>query len=148
MRIVAEPLTAEAFKPFGAVLEGPPGAGRVYLSDTLGNGRAHAPVSLSVATVEPKATFPMEVKVLERHEHSSQTFIPLRVTRYLVLATLDAPGGGPDLTRLRAFVARAGQASPTPWAPGTIRSRCWTGRPRSRCSCGATAPPATRSSCR
>ena len=24
MRIVAEPLTAEAFKPFGAVLEGPP----------------------------------------------------------------------------------------------------------------------------
>lgn len=109
MRIVAEPLTAEAFKPFGAVLEGPPGAGRVYLSDTLGNGRAHAPVSLSVATVEPKATFPMEVKVLERHEHSSQTFIPLHVSRYLVLATLDAPAGGPDLSRLRAFVARAGQ---------------------------------------
>jgi len=109
MRIVALPLTAEAFKPFGAVLEGPPVPGRVYLSDTLANGRAHAPVSLSVATVEPKATFPMEVTVLERHEHSSQTFIPLSVKRYLVLATLDAPGGGPDLSRLRAFVARAGQ---------------------------------------
>ena len=67
------------------------------------------PVSLAVATVEPKATFPLDVKVLERHEHSSQTFIPLRVSRYLVLATLDAPGGGPDLSRLRAFVARAGQ---------------------------------------
>ena len=66
-------------------------------------------MSLSVATVEPKATFPMEVKVLERHEHSSQTFVPLHVSRYLVLATLDAPGGGPDLSRLRAFVARAGQ---------------------------------------
>ena len=38
MRIVAEPLTAEAFKPFGAVLEGPSVPGRVYLSDTLGNG--------------------------------------------------------------------------------------------------------------
>ena len=109
MRIVALPLTAEAFKPFGAVLEGPPVPGRVYLSDTLANGRAHAPVSLSVATVVPKATFPMEVTVLERHEHSSQTFIPLSVKRYLVLATLDAPGGGPDLARLRAFVARAGQ---------------------------------------
>jgi ureidoglycolate lyase len=109
MRIVAEPLTALAFKPFGAVLEGTPAPGRVYLSDTLANGRAHAPVSLAVATVEPKATFPLDVKVLERHEHSSQTFIPLHVSRYLVLATLDAPGGGPDLSRLRAFVARTGQ---------------------------------------
>jgi ureidoglycolate lyase len=109
MRIVAEPLTAEAFKPFGAVVEGPPAAGRVYVSDTLANGRAHAPVCLSVATVEPKKDVPLEVKVLERHEHSSQTFIPLSVSRYLVLATLDAPGGGPDLTRLRAFVAGAGQ---------------------------------------
>ena len=107
--IVAEPLTAEAFKPFGAVLEGPPTPGRVYVSDTLANGRAHAPVCLSVATVQPKKDLPLQVTVLERHEHSSQTFVPLSVSRYLVLATLDAPGGGPDLTRLRAFVARAGQ---------------------------------------
>ena len=107
--IVAEPLTAEAFKPFGAVLEGPPTPGRVYVSETLANGRAHAPVCLSVATVEPKKDLPLRVTVLERHEHSSQTFVPLSVSRYLVLATLDAPGGGPDLTRLRAFVARGGQ---------------------------------------
>jgi ureidoglycolate lyase len=107
--IVAEPLTAEVFKPFGAVLEGPPTPGRVYVSETLANGRAHAPVCLSVATVEPKKDLPLRVTVLERHEHSSQTFVPLSVSRYLVLATLDAPGGGPDLTRLRAFVARAGQ---------------------------------------
>jgi ureidoglycolate lyase len=107
--IVAGPLTAEAFKPFGAVLEGPPTAGRVFVSETLASARAHAPVCLSVATVEPKKELPLQVKVLERHEHSSQTFVPLSVSRYLVLATLDAPGGGPDLTRLRAFVARAGQ---------------------------------------
>ena len=107
--IVAEPLTAEAFKPFGAVVEGPPTPSRVYISDTLANGRAHAPVCLSVATVEPKKELPLRVTVLERHEHSSQTFVPLSVSRYLVLATLDAPGGGPDLNRLRAFVARAGQ---------------------------------------
>jgi ureidoglycolate lyase len=107
--IVAEPLTAEAFKPFGAVVEGPPAPGRVYVSDTLANGRAHAPVCLSVATVDPRKELPLEVKVLERHEHSSQTFIPLSVSRYLVLATLDAPGGGPDVARLRAFVAHAGQ---------------------------------------
>lgn len=107
--IVAEPLTPEAFKPFGTVLEASPTPGRVYVSETLANGRPHAPVCLSVATVEPKKELPLEVKVLERHEHSSQTFVPLSVSRYLVLVTLDAPGGGPDLTRLRAFVARAGQ---------------------------------------
>lgn len=109
MRIVAEPLTGDTFKPFGAVLEGSTVPGRTYLSDTLANGRPHAPVSLAVATVAPKATFPMRVTVLERHQHSSQTFIPLAVSRYVVLATLDAAGGGPDLGRLRAFVARAGQ---------------------------------------
>jgi len=109
MRIVAEPLTADAFKPFGTVLEGPATPSRVYLSQSLANRRPAAPISLSVATVEPRATFPMDVKVLERHEHSSQTFVPLHVSRYLVLVTLDAPGGGPDLSRLRAFVARAGQ---------------------------------------
>jgi ureidoglycolate lyase len=109
MRIVAEPLTGDAFEPFGAVLEGSTVPGRTYLSDTLANGRPHAPMSPAVATVEPKATFPMRVTGLERHEHSSQTFIPLAVSRYVVLATLDAGGGGPDLGRLRAFVARAGQ---------------------------------------
>src|SRR6476661_1880117 len=93
MQIVAEPLTAEAFKPFGAVLEGTPAPGRHYLSDTLANRRADAPISLAVATVAPKGTLPLDVKVLERHEHSSQTFIPLHVSRYLVLATLEAPGG-------------------------------------------------------
>jgi len=109
MQIVAEPLTAEAFEPFGAVLEGTPAPGRRYLSDTLASGRADAPISLAVATVAARAERSLDVKVLERHEHSSQTFIPLHVSRYLVLATLDAPGGGPDLSRLRAFVARAGQ---------------------------------------
>lgn len=109
MRIIAEPLTAEAFKPFGAVLEGPAVPGRVYFNDTLANGRAQAPISLSVATVAPTKELPLTVKVLERHEHSSQSFIPLSVSRYLVLATRDASGGGPDLARLRAFVARAGQ---------------------------------------
>jgi ureidoglycolate lyase len=109
MRIGAEPLTAEAFKPYGAVLEGPAVPGRVSFSETLANGRTHAPVSLAVATVAPTKALPVTVKVLERHEHSSQSFIPLSVSRYLVLATRDAPGGGPDVAGLRAFVARAGQ---------------------------------------
>ena len=88
MQILAEPLTAEAFKPFGAVLEGTLAPGRYYVSDTLASSRDHAPISLAVATVAPTGARPLEVKVLERHAHSSQTFIPLHVSRYLVLATV------------------------------------------------------------
>ena len=58
MRIVAEPLTPDAFKPFGAVLEGSTVPGRTYLSDTLANGRPHAPVSLAVATWSRRSRFP------------------------------------------------------------------------------------------
>jgi ureidoglycolate lyase len=148
MRIVAEPLTAEAFKPFGAVLEGSTVPGRTYLSDTLANGRPHAPVSLAVATVEPKATFPMPVTVLERHEHSSQTFIPLSVSRYVILVTLDGPGAAPTSAACAPSWPAPDRASPTRWVPGTIRSPFSTGRLRSRCSCGATAPRGTRNSCR
>jgi ureidoglycolate lyase len=117
MRIMAEPLTVEAFAPFGAVVQAPAAPGRVFVGDTLANARPHAPVCLSVATVPPLAELPLVVNVLERHEFSSQTFVPLRVSRYLVLATLDAPGGGPDLLRLKAFIARAGQG--VTYAKGT-----------------------------
>ena len=48
MRIVAEPLTAEAFKPFGAVLEGTPAPGRAYLSDTLARVLSTATVVLAL----------------------------------------------------------------------------------------------------
>lgn len=108
MEIVAEPLTVKAFEPFGWVVEGPPEPGRVYVSETLANGRPGARVSLSVVRVEPK-TLPLEATILERHEFSSQTFFPLRLSRYLVVVALSAPDGGPDVKSAQAFVARAGQ---------------------------------------
>jgi ureidoglycolate lyase len=108
MDIVAEPLTAKGFEPFGWVLEGPAAPGRVYVSDTLANARPGARVSLSVVRVDPKAV-PLEATVLERHQFSSQTFFPLRMSRYLVIVAPDAPQGGPDVKSARAFVARSGQ---------------------------------------
>jgi ureidoglycolate lyase len=108
MDIVAAPLTAKEFEPFGWVVEGPPEPGRVYVSETLANTRPGARVSLSVVRVEPK-TLPLEATVLERHAFSSQTLLPLRVSRYLVVVAVDAPQGGPDVKSARAFVARSGQ---------------------------------------
>jgi len=52
----------------------------------------------------------LEVKLLERHESSSQTFVPLDVGRWLVVVCPHAPLGGPDVAHGRAFIARPDQA--------------------------------------
>ncbi|KAL8997653.1 MAG: hypothetical protein Q9169_003133 [Polycauliona sp. 2 TL-2023] len=71
-----------------------------------------------------KSDLPVEVKILERHPYTTQTFIPLGVGReaqgmYLVVVapTLPPTGqspftvmGPPDLKKLRTFWAHGGQA--------------------------------------
>jgi len=50
---------------------------------------------------------------LERHEFSSQAFIPMCGTtgprQYLVLVALPGPTGAPDISTLRAFIAAPSQ---------------------------------------
>src|SRR5258708_607661 len=48
---------------------------------------------------------PLEMKLLERHEFSSQTFVPLDVGRWLVVVCPHAPLGGPDVAHSRALIA-------------------------------------------
>ncbi|GAA5912775.1 uncharacterized protein JCM6883_006231 [Sporobolomyces salmoneus] len=52
-----------------------------------------------------------EVRVLERHEFSSQSFVPMgsEHSSYLVLVALPAQDGSPDLSTLRAFTASSSQ---------------------------------------
>ncbi|KAI4254691.1 MAG: hypothetical protein L6R42_007091 [Xanthoria sp. 1 TBL-2021] len=71
-----------------------------------------------------KTDFPVDVKILERHPYTTQTFIPLGVGReaqgmYLVVVapTLPPTGqspfttmGPPDLNKMRRFWAHGGQA--------------------------------------
>jgi ureidoglycolate lyase len=47
--------------------------------------------------------------MLERHEFSSQTFVPIDVARWLVVVAPHAVGGGPDVSALRAFIATGRQ---------------------------------------
>jgi ureidoglycolate lyase len=107
--IKAEPLTAAAFAPFGEVLEAPQAAGRVYVEDALANGRFEARPSLSFARTGPAAALPLEVRLMERHEFSSQSFIPLGRCRWLVVVAPSGPTGGPDAAAARAFLAAPGQ---------------------------------------
>ncbi len=121
MEIVPQPLTKEAFAPFGDVIEVPTAAGRNYYADALGNLRADAKPSLSMSYREPTPDRPLKSQMLERHEFSSQTFIPVDVGRWLIVVAPHARAGGPDMAGLKAFVATGAQGvtyRPNTWHHG------------------------------
>ena len=102
-------MNPEAFQPFGQVLESPAEPGRKYFNDILESSRENASVDLSIITISPLDKLPMCATVLERHPCSSQTFIPIKVARYLVTVAPDKPDGGPDLDRVKCFLADSKQ---------------------------------------
>lgn len=112
-RIVAEPLTPEAFAPFGDVIEATGAPDRIINQgmcerfhdrarlDFGPGGRA----GLSVFRAEPRQ-MPLVLDLLERHPDGSQAFMPMTATRFLAIVAADA-GGTP--ARPRAFLAGPGQ---------------------------------------
>ena len=102
-RLVARPVTAAAFAPFGLLLPRPhPGADRMELIEALTNGRDSARPRLSLAGVAPRA-LPLAAREMERHVHSSQSFVPLDCATYLVLVAPHGADGLPDEAALVAF---------------------------------------------
>ncbi|CAM4304984.1 ureidoglycolate lyase [Bordetella muralis] len=107
--VKVEPLTVEAFTPYGDVLTLPTRAGRNYYNDALSNARKEAGPSLSLSLREPSPALPLRASMLERHQYSSQTFIPIDVEQYLVVVAPHLPQGGPDIMQARAFLASGNQ---------------------------------------
>lgn len=105
MQIVAEPLTRAAFAPFGNVIPPMTRPGRAFFNDNLSNARPAASIDLSLALLEPMKAGVLRATVMERHRHSSQTFLPLRVARYLVVVAPHGRDGRPDVAGARAFIA-------------------------------------------
>ena len=111
--VAARPLTAEAFAPFGDVLEaaGAPDrlinaglCGRFHDRARLDVGDGRAGVSLFDA--EPRS-LPCRLGLLERHPDGSQCFVPMHRNEWLVCVAPDE-GGRPG--RPEAFLAAPGQA--------------------------------------
>jgi ureidoglycolate lyase len=108
-----EPLTAEAFAPFGTVIETggahsfPINGGtttRFHALATADTGPSGAAIlSIFRATRWPE---PVEVRVLERHPLGSQAFYPLSPEDWLVVV---AEGARPGAGDLRLFRARGDQ---------------------------------------
>ena len=107
-RLRAEPLTALQFAPFGDVLRNDDGATRrKFYPDATRTGDGAGELRFSVSRVEPVPE-PLSIVRLERHPFAAQTFIPLEVSRWVVIVAPDLPDGSPDIARLRAFIAAPG----------------------------------------
>lgn len=123
--IHARPLDAEAFKPFGRVISAGLQTGseanqgtavRFDFCTDLLSTRPEAKANLAVFRSTARA-LPLEVVLLERHPCSTQVFIPMVVSRYLVCVAPNLPDGGPDVSQLQAFICAPGQG--VAYAPGT-----------------------------
>lgn len=108
MRLIAKPLTSEAFAEFGEVLSAPPTSGRTYIEAALSNRRAQAAPSLSFTCKVP-TELPLSSTTMERHEFSSQSFVPMDAGRWIAIVAPHGANGGPDMARAQAFVARPDQ---------------------------------------
>jgi ureidoglycolate lyase len=105
LKLILEPLAAGPFAAFGEVLEIPHAAGRSYFNRALANLRPSARPSLSLSRKEELSSLPLTALQMERHEFSSQSFVPIDVGRWLVVVAPHAAEGGPDMSGARAFLA-------------------------------------------
>jgi ureidoglycolate lyase len=116
--IIAAPLDAGAIAPFGSVLDVAALPGRPVnenrgLRFDLPVGLDHDTGASSPSTAMYRltaSTFPFAIRQFERHPQSDQLFIPLAASACLVAVAPTGPDGRPDLTGIRAFIGRSGQA--------------------------------------
>ncbi|MBO9409989.1 MULTISPECIES: ureidoglycolate lyase [unclassified Ruegeria] len=113
MQIVARPLTAQAFAPYGDVIEAAGQPDKIINQGQCGrfNDRAQMDFAdgragISLFNANPRA-FPYVLDMVERHPEGSQAFIPMTHQPFLVVVAPDANGmpGQPV-----AFLTSPGQA--------------------------------------
>lgn len=124
MNLKALPLTAEAFAPYGSVLQAPTGDGRLInggsterfdLFDDLQLGASGGRAQLALFRAQARS-FPHALTEMERHALGSQSFVPIGAARRFVIVVARA-GDAPSSQALAAFVTD-GQRGVT-LAPGT-----------------------------
>lgn len=115
LSLTPQPLTREAFAPFGDVIEASD-AVRHFTINAGNTERYHdlaqieagpdGKVIVSIFRGQPR-TLPFSVEMMERHPLASQAFIPMSGKPYLVVV---APAGAaPKAEDLRVFLARGDQ---------------------------------------
>lgn len=113
-QITAEPLTAEAFAPFGDVIDTDGAPDKIINAGLCGRYHDRANLDfgedgragISIFRAEPRS-LPYSFDLLERHPEGSQAFIPMTPAPFLVIVAPDA-GGKPG--QPRAFLTVRHQA--------------------------------------
>lgn len=122
MGLIAQPLTAEGFAPFGRVLDAAGSApvavnqGRALRRNLATFSGCDARFVLARYDVV-SSSLPLDIPFLERHALSDQSFVPLESAVALIVVAPTAPDGAPALARARAFIA--GPQTPFLYAAGT-----------------------------
>lgn len=108
-----EPISREAYEPYGSLIAADEAlpfkfanmktAKRFnHLADVVNLRPESATLNLCVFRCSPLEKLPFEIKLLERHQYSTQVFMPISSdARYLVIVSLGSDK--PDLSTLKAF---------------------------------------------
>lgn len=114
-----ESLTADAFRPFGDVVEASDAVRRFTINDgyaerfhelaSVDTGPPGGRAVISIFKARPRM-LPMQLILLERHPLGSQAFMPLSARAYLVVVAHPVPHGAtPATSSLRCFLAQGNQ---------------------------------------
>jgi len=115
LTLATRPLTAEAFAPFGQLIEA--GGQARHYTINAGNTERYDDLAdieldpggraiVSIFRGQPRP-MPFRVEMLERHPLGSQAFMPLSGRRWLLVVA--PPGDAPAADGLQAFLARGDQ---------------------------------------
>ncbi|MEY8099256.1 ureidoglycolate lyase [Falsihalocynthiibacter sp. S25ZX9] len=113
MIIKVQPLTAEAFAPYGDILDASGAPDKLINQGRCGRYHDKAQLDFSDGKAGisifkgEKETLPLALKMLERHPEGSQAFVPMSADPFLVVVARDAGGVPKDP---RAFLTQAGEA--------------------------------------
>ena len=144
--LTPEPLTAEAFAPFGSVIEASDEAVKLDINqghavrydrlaeiDVADDGGTGA-----ISLFRARPLDELVLKIFERHPLGSQSFVPLSGRPYLVAV---APAGDFDPAKSACSAPRATRASTTARASGT--TSCSSSTPTAISSSSTAPAPAT-----
>ncbi len=98
------PITQDAVAGFATLLRAADGKYTAF-PEVLERGDVPGQHAFVVLCPQPAPTGAVSIGTLERHPHSTQTFVPLKVGRWIVVLTPTLPDGSPDAANAKAFVA-------------------------------------------
>ncbi len=113
--LTPKPLTSENFSAFGDVIETSAKANSFAINDgftqryhdlakvDVNDNDGHAIISIFRST---PLVQPIAIKMMERHPHGSQAFVPMGENSYLVVV---APAGEFDHSKIEVFIANSNQ---------------------------------------